>query len=216
MAELFFALLLLGGLMIVFSGLPSRTGDAPRPDLRAVLTGGLRAFERQADRLPWVGRKRALERRRALHRAVRDRLPSFWGDVGIYLREGRKDLRGAVLAAIDRLQDPLSQILSDRLRKTHLGAPLDAALRDACREIAYPPFTAGMESLLSALSQGGDLVRLLEVLREQAAAQMSYEKREQAATLETRLIVVNYPFLFLALMAAVFVPIALSAGQVFR
>lgn len=202
-----FGLLILGGLLVVLSGLPAgRSGG--RPGLREILTGGLRAFERRMDRLPWVEARKAQVRKRELHFAVRSRLPSFWGDVGIYLREGRKDLRGAVLAAVDRMQDPLSEILRRRLQRTALGTPLDAALREAAEEIGFRPFTNGVLNVLSTLEQGGDIVRVLEVLRDQAMAELSFARREQAATLENRLILFLWPILFAALILAVLLPIA--------
>jgi len=211
MPYLLFALLGGGALLVALAGtpvLPATT--AGTADLRAALTGRLRELERRADRLPLVGPGLARGRRRELHYAIRDRLPSFWGDLAIYLREARRDLRGAILAAIDQLQDPLSQILAQHLQRTQLGSPLDTALRAAADEIDYRPFSAGVTNLLTTAERGGDLGQLLGVLRDQAMAQLAFERREQTATLENRLILFLWPILFAALMLAIFVPIAVS------
>lgn len=219
MPYLLFALLFGGALLIALADMPGRPAGAiaavdPTPDsgqrLRAALTGRLRELERQADRWPIVGAELARERRRELHYAVRDRLPSLWGDLAIYLREARRDLRGALLAAIDQLQDPLSQALTRHLQRTQLGSPLDAALRAAADEIGYRPFSTGVTNLLATAARGGDLGQLLGVLRDQAMSQLAFERREQTATLENRLILFLWPFLFAALMLAIFVPIAVA------
>jgi hypothetical protein len=224
MPYLLFALLLGGALLVALAGAPAlRTAAAGPPDpstgsgqrLRAVLTGRLRELERRADRLPVVGPEIARGRRRELHYVVRDRLPSFWGDLSIYLREARRDLRGALLAAIDRLHDPLSRTLAHHLQRTQLGSPLDAALRAAADEIGYRPLSAGVQNLLATQERGGDLVQLLNVLRDQAMAQVAFERREQTATLENRLILFLWPILFAALMLAILLPIAVSGMGAF-
>ena len=216
MPYLVFALLYGGALLVALSSTPvlpvTTAGSA---DLRAALTGRLREIERSADRLPVVGPEIARGRRRELHYAIRDRLPSFWGDLAIYLREARRDLRGAILAAIDQLHDPLSGILARHLQRTQLGSPLDTALQAAAAEIDYRPFSHGVANLLSTAAQGGDLLHLLNVLRSQAMDQLAFERREQTATLEIRLLVVTLPILFMALMLAIFVPIAVSGLATF-
>lgn len=214
MPYLLFALLLGGALLVALAGAPAGR-RTELPDLRAVLTGRLRELERRADRLPVVGPEIARGRRRELHYMVRDRLPSFWGDLAIYLREGRRDLRGALLAAIDRLHDPLSRTLAHHLQRTQLGSPLDAALRAAADEVGYRPFGAGVQNLLATQERGGDLVQLLNVLRDQAMAQVAFERREQTATLENRLILFLWPLLFAALMLAILLPIAVSGMGTF-
>lgn len=215
MEYLLLAALFLGGLLVAFSTARIRRtpagGDRPEPEeMLRNFRAGLRALERRADHLPLLGSSLQAGRKKELHRAARDRLPSLWGDTAIYLREGRRDLRGAILAAIDNLDDPLSRLLAERLRPTGAGAPLETALRAVAQELDYRPFTVGVESILLTQAHGGDLARVLGVLRDQAMDRMAYERERAAATLENRLIVTLWPLLFLALMAAIFTPIAVS------
>lgn len=208
MHYLAFGLLLAGGLLVAFWIAPARPqpGKEKRAGPREAL-GDVRKALRQADQIPLIGSGLAKTRKARLHLAVRDRLPSFWGDLAIYLREGRKDLGKAIQATIDRLEDPLSVILNDSLVAFDISGSLPTALRATAAEIDYAPFTKGVNNLLRTADEGGDIVRLLAVLRDEAMERLSYERRAQAATLENRLIVLLWPILFAALMLAIFLPI---------
>jgi len=214
--ELLLATLFLGGLLVAVATAPHAApaaGAEGRMDpaqMLAAVRAGWRALERRADRLPLLGPALQAGRKKDLHRAARDRLPSLWGDIAIYLRQGQRDLRGAILAAIDNLDDPLSHLLRNHLRRTGVGAPLDEALRRVAQELGYRPFAVGVESLLLTQAHGGDLGKVLAVLRDQAMDRMAYERKRQAATLENRLIITLWPLLFLALLAAIFTPIAVQ------
>jgi Flp pilus assembly protein TadB len=154
-------------------------------------------------------------RRRELHLQIRNRLPSFWGDVRIYVAEGRRDLRGAIQAASDDLDDPLSELLQQELRVVQVGRPLAEALERVAEELDYAPFGDGVTSLLSTERRGGDLKQLLEVLQRTATSRLVYERKAQIATLETKMILFNWPFLFLALISVILVPIVAGAVGVF-
>ena len=102
MHYLAFGLLAAGGLLIAFWVAPPRPqpGKEKSAGLGEVLEQGRKALERQAEQIPLIGSSLAKTRKQRLHLAVRDRLPSFWGDLGIYLREGRRELGKAIEATI--------------------------------------------------------------------------------------------------------------------
>ncbi len=212
MVPLAFGVLIVGALCIVVATTPFPVTAEPGPgaSLREVLTGRLREVERRTDRLPLVGPRLAAARRRQVHCQVRDRLPGFWGDVAIYLKEGRRQLPGAIAAAIDRLNDPLSVALRAQMRQVQLGGTIEAALRGVAEELAYEPLADGIDDLLATEELGGDMIQVAEELRDQATDDMVFEREEATATLEIRMMVMLWPLLFLALMLAIFVPIVVS------
>ncbi len=212
MVPLAFGALIIGAFCIVLATAPALPQPTPdqEPSLRDALLGRLREVERRADRLPVIGPSLTTSRRRQVHAQVRDRLPGFWGDVVIYLKEGQRQLPGAIAAAIDRLNDPLSQALRTQMKKVQLGGSIEVALRAAAEELSYEPFSDGIDDLLATQELGGDMIQVAEELRDQATDDMVFEREEATATLEIRMMVMLWPLLFLALMLAIFVPIVVS------